>query len=112
MSMLRIARVSVRGMAPLASARRTNIHQTNKDDDLSWLEASDREMTAEERYAFQKQRQLLARQVEQLNTRYEEHHEKTRDQMKEHHEKNHAKLADLEKTLGELKAQLAQLKKE
>ena len=54
--------------------------QDNKADDMTWLE-SDREMTAEERYAHQKQQELLKKHADSLNAKYEAEHEATREQM-------------------------------
>eukprot|EP00754_Rhynchopus_humris_P040248 Rhum_TRINITY_DN2329_c0_g1::Rhum_TRINITY_DN2329_c0_g1_i1::g.6911::m.6911 len=108
--MQRIVR-SLSRTAPVRQAMRTQIHQDNKADDMTWLE-SDREMTAEERYAHQKQQELLKKHADSLNAKYEAEHEATREQMEAHQNKSAASVAALEAKIAELTSMIQQMKAE
>ena len=84
--------------------RRTGIHQSQQQgqDDMTWLEAGDREMTAEERYAFDKQQRLLNRQADALLAKYASEHSRTREQLEAQHSQKMDKIDALETQLNQL----------
>eukprot|EP00756_Hemistasia_phaeocysticola_P030320 Hpha_TRINITY_DN16281_c4_g9::TRINITY_DN16281_c4_g9_i1::g.14889::m.14889 len=95
------ARATVRAAARPAQLQvRTMIHQDNKEDDLTWLE-SDRKMTPEERYAFEKQHLLLKKQAGELREHAQELHSKQHDRIVA----LESQIAQLVKVVQDLKAQ-------
>ena len=110
---MNVMRSAIRRTAPQVSwvARRTNIHQAQQsgEDDLTWLEVDNREMTAEERYAFVKQQRLLNRQADALVAKYKAEHDKTREQIEDSHQKKMDKISQLEAQIKELQEVLTTL---
>ncbi|KAJ9439902.1 hypothetical protein DIPPA_19665 [Diplonema papillatum] len=109
--MLRFAtRRAVTHASPAVSVR-YSMHQSQStaEDDLTWLEG-DKKMTPEERWALQRQRELLKKSAAEINTKYEAEHQKTRDAMENNSNQTAAKITDLENKIEELMAAIAALK--
>eukprot|EP01060_Flectonema_neradi_P001271 TRINITY_DN1074_c1_g2_i1.p1 TRINITY_DN1074_c1_g2~~TRINITY_DN1074_c1_g2_i1.p1 ORF type:complete len:119 (+),score=35.20 TRINITY_DN1074_c1_g2_i1:88-444(+) len=85
-------------------AKRFHMHQNNNSDDMSWIEAN-KKMSAEEKYAFLKQQELLKQQAEVINKVHREELAATRSAFESsaaRSEKRIDELANEIKRLSEL----------
>ena len=114
-----IRKVAIMGMKRAATkwlfpagvviAKRFHMHQNNDTDDMTWIEAN-KKMSAEEKYAFFKQQQLLNKQAESINDAHNVEHVATRAAFESHAKRSEVRIDELEAKIESLKEMLKQKK--